>query len=303
MHATPDEMLPLHTPFEVVLRGFNRQQVLDHLESLEGRIEIITADRDAALQQAADLSKLLDHLRREVEEATGRVERLQRSSLGGAGLRIQRMLQVAEDEITALQVSTEQETTSLRERARTETDRLLRETTQRCERLEAESERRRKTAETESATRCRQAEQESERHRRSAEQQSERDIARQESEARDRIREYQTRGMAGLHLLMRMAGERLNNRLSAIERETTRLTQLRAEVTAQLTTAHGALVEAVGRVRQAPVLERDGWPDGSPRPAPTAAVGARPPAVEGVPAREAQPAREGRLQAVDPLSA
>ncbi|MFN2496096.1 MAG: hypothetical protein ABR608_09350 [Pseudonocardiaceae bacterium] len=275
MHATPDEVLPLHAPFEIVLRGFNRQQVLDHLESLEGRIEMIMADRDAALRQAADLSKLLDHLRREAEEAADRVERLQRSSLGGVGVRIQRILQVAEDEITALQVSTEQETTSLRERIRAEADRLLRETTQRCARLEAESERRRQTAEAESAARCRQAEQESERRRRWAEQQSEREIARQEAEAGQRVRDYQARGAAGLHLLIRLAGERLNRQLSEVEREISRLVQLRTEVSAQLSWAHGALVEAVGRVQQPPAppaLESQPQP-ADPLPAGSAPAG------------------------------
>lgn len=168
-----DEVIPLHAPFEVVLRGFNRQQVLDHLESLEGRIAMIAADRDAALRQAADLSKVLEHLRREAATATERVERLQRSSLGGAGVRIERLLQLAEDEITALRISTEQET-----------------------------------------------------------------------------QDYQARGVAGLHLLLRMVGQRLGSRVAEVEREVTRLTELRAEVTARLAGAHRALVEALGHVVQ-----------------------------------------------------
>lgn len=219
-----DEVIPLHAPFEIVLRGFNRQQVLDHLESLEGRVAMIAADRDAALRQAADLSKVLEHLRGEAAAATERVERLQRSSLGGAGVRIERMLQMAEDEITALQARTEQETTSLLERARAEADRLLRETTQRCDRLEAESEQRRSTEETESAT---------------------------------RIQDYQTRGVTGLHLLLRMAGQRLHSQVAEVERETARLTELRTDVTARLSGAHRALVEALGQVLQPIPGEQD----------------------------------------------
>lgn len=249
MRGTQDEVVPLHhAPFEIVLRGFDRKQVLDHIESLEGRIAMVAADRDAALRQAADLGKLLEHLRREAEDATSRVERLQRSSLGGAGVRIQRMLQLAEDEITALQVSTEQETTSLRERTRAEADRLMQETTQRCQRLEADSEQRRSTAEAESAARCQRAEQDSERRRRTAEQQSERDIVRKEAQANARIREYQTWGVAGLHLVLRIAGEGLNRRMAEIEREVRELTELRADVTARLSSAHRVLVEAVAQV-------------------------------------------------------
>lgn len=212
-----DEVIPLHAPFEIVLRGFNRQQVLDHLESLEGRIAMIAADRDAALRQAADLSKVLEHLRGEATAATERVQRLQRSSLGGAGVRIERMLQMAEDEITALQASTERETTSLLERTRAEADRLLRETTQRCAHLEEAAEKRRSTAEAESVS---------------------------------RIRDYQTRGVSGLHLLLQMAGQRLSRRVAEIEQETTRLTQLRSDVTARLSQAHRMLGEALGHVLQ-----------------------------------------------------
>src|SRR5262245_31671256 len=178
MRGPQDEVIPLHAPFEVVLRGFNRQQVIDYIESLEGRIAMIAADRDAALRQTADLARVLDHLRREAEESAGRLQRLQRSSLGGAGARIQHMLQLAEDEITALQAGAQQEASALREQTRAEADRLLREAAARCERLEAESAQRRGKAEAESADRCRQAEQESERRRRAAEQQSEEQITR-----------------------------------------------------------------------------------------------------------------------------
>lgn len=249
-------MVPLPAPFEVVLRGFHRQQVIDHLTALQGGIAMIAADRDAALRQVADLTKLLDHLRREAEEATTRVQRLQQSSLGGAGVRIQRMLQVAEDEITAMHVSTEQETRSLRERSRAEADRLLRETTARCERLEAESEKGRSAAEAASAARCQQAEQDSERRRAMAAQQAERDIAQQEAEAKARIRDYQIRGISGLHQLLRVAGQQLSRRVAEVEWEVRRFTELRTDITARLSSAHRVLVEAVGQVHQPTALEQ-----------------------------------------------
>ncbi|MGH3942397.1 MAG: hypothetical protein ACRDTG_28005 [Pseudonocardiaceae bacterium] len=258
MRATQDEMVPLHVPFEIVLRGFDRRQVLDHIESLEGRIAMIAADRDAALQQTADLSKLLEHLRCEVEEANTRVERLQRSSLGAAGARIQRMLQMAEDEITALQAATEQETTSLRERTHAEADRLMQETILRCERLEAESEQRRSTEEAESAARCRRAEEDSARRRLAAEQQCERDILRKEAQAAAWITEYQTWGVAGLHLMLRIAGEGLSKRMAEVEREIARFTELRADVTARLSSAHRVLVDAVAQVERPTAIERGG---------------------------------------------
>jgi hypothetical protein len=284
MRGRQDEVITLHAPFEhapfeIVLRGFNRQQVLDRIGSLEARLAtleahnaMLTTERDAALRQGADLAKVLEHLRREAEQAANRVERLQRSSLGGAGVRLQRMLQVAEDEITALQLSTEQETTSLRERTRAEADRLLRETTERCEQMaaesaqrcsaaeaesaarcsaaEAESAARCSAAEAESAARCRQAEQDSERRRRTAQQQAEREIARQEAEWRARIQETHTRGVAGLHLLLRLAGERLTKQVAAAEADIRRLTKLRTDVAGRLSSAHSVLVEAIDQAHQ-----------------------------------------------------
>src|SRR3954471_12420778 len=58
-----DELVPLHEPFETALRGFNRRQVLEHLESIDGRLAIVTADRDSALAQVAELTKALNDLR------------------------------------------------------------------------------------------------------------------------------------------------------------------------------------------------------------------------------------------------
>lgn len=269
MRGPQDEVIPLHAPFEVVLRGFNRQQVIDHIESLEGRIAMIAADRDAALRQAADLSRVLEHLRREAEESTARLQRLQRSSLGGVGVRIQHMMQLAEDEIGALRADAEQETRALREHARAGAEHLLRETTARCERIEADSTRRRSAAEAESAERCRRAEQESEHRRRTAEQQSEQDIARREAEAQARIKSYQTRGLAALHRMMALAAEQLDSRVAEVEREVRRFTELRAEVTARLSSAHQVLVEAVGQSHQVTVQEeQDARAEGPPGPGP-----------------------------------
>ena len=67
MQRPQDDVVPLYEPFETALRGFNRQQVLAHVESLEGQISMVTADRESALRQVAELSKAIDHLREESE--------------------------------------------------------------------------------------------------------------------------------------------------------------------------------------------------------------------------------------------
>jgi cell division septum initiation protein DivIVA len=116
MHGARDEAVPLPPPFEVVLRGFDRQQVIDHVNALNARIAAIGAERDAALQRAADVNaqaeklhreaseatRQVSHLRREAAEAATEVDRLQRSPLTAATARIQRMLQMAEAEAADL---------------------------------------------------------------------------------------------------------------------------------------------------------------------------------------------------------
>lgn len=269
MYRTRDETVPVNPPFEIVLRGFDRQQVIDHVEALKTRVATIGAERDAALQRAADLSEQFENLRREAVEATTQVERLrqeatdaasqvdrlERSPLTVATARIQRMLQMAEDEAAELQISAEQETTSLRESARAEVDALLHETTQRCMRLEAESERLRQAAEAESTARCQQAELDAERHASAAEQRSEHNLARRRAETEAWISDYQTRSVAALHLILQLASQRLNSRMAEIESQDSALRNLRAEIADQVFAVHRLMVEAVGLVDQSPAVE------------------------------------------------
>ncbi|MGB8961568.1 MAG: hypothetical protein WCC38_06380 [Pseudonocardiaceae bacterium] len=332
MHGTRDEVVPLPPPFEIVRRGFHPQQVTDHVTALKARVATIGTERNVALQRAEDLNeqgeklrreaaeatRQLDELRKEASETAAELDRLQRLPLTGATGRIQRMLQIAEDEAAELKAATEQEITSLRDSARAEADRLLTQTRQQCERLEAESnalrqaveaetagdqllaqarqecERleaesnaRRQAVEAETAARHQQAEQQAERlltearqecerleaesnarrqaveaetaaRHQQAEQQAERDIARREAETDAWIQDYQTHSVAALHLIMRMAGERLSNRVLKVTRQMVVATQLRSEVTDQLSEVHRLLVGALGVADQLTPTERAG---------------------------------------------
>ncbi|MGH4000516.1 MAG: hypothetical protein ACRDTJ_23985, partial [Pseudonocardiaceae bacterium] len=296
-----DEAVPVNPPFETVLRGFDRQQVIDHVEALKARVAAIGAERDAALRRSADLNEQCDklrreaaeanaqaeRLRREAAEAANQVDRLERSPLTAATGRLQRMLQMAEEEAAELRVSAEQESTSLRESARAEAEALLRETIQRCKRMEAESERRYQTGESDSAARCQQVELDSERRRLAAEQRSEHNIARRRAETEAWVRDYQTRCTAALYLILQLAGQRLGNRMAEVRRQATALKRLRAEVTDQVSAVHRLLVEAVDLVDQPSAAEQDEHPDsvesveavnGSPRRSeqPTARFGLHP---------------------------
>jgi cell division septum initiation protein DivIVA len=237
MHGTRDEPVALPPPFEIVLRGFDRQQVIDHVNALKAHVGAVGAERDAALQRAAGLHEKCEQLRRAAQESATEVDRLQRSPLAVATARIQRMLQIAEDEAAELAATAERETTSLRENARAEADRLLAETRQRCERLEAES-----------RSRCQAEEAQSSARRQRAEQQSERDIASREAETDARIRDYQTRSVAALHLIMHLAGERLSSRMIKAKRQVSAARALRSEVAGQLSEVHRLLAEALGVV-------------------------------------------------------
>jgi chromosome segregation ATPase len=253
MHGARDEVVPLPPPFEIVLRGFDRQQVIDHVNALKTRVAALGAERDAALQRTADLNEDLERLRREAadaarqversrreaQDATTELDRLQRSPLAAATARIQRMLQMAEDEAAELKTRAEQETTALRESARAEADQLLTETRQLCQRLEAESASRRRAEDAESASR-----------RQRAEQLSEQDIAHRQAETRDWVSDYQTRSVAALYLLMQLAGERLNNRVVKVKRQVAAAKALRSDVTDQLSAVQRLLTEALGVVDQ-----------------------------------------------------
>src|SRR5436309_10132027 len=126
-----NDLIPLHEPFDIARRGFNRRQVQDYLESLDGRIAIIAADRDAALAQVAELSRVLDHLRREADEATAQVQRILQQPMAEAGARIQRILQLVADvkahteaEISASNARADQDIAELKARADDQTTAL-----------------------------------------------------------------------------------------------------------------------------------------------------------------------------------
>lgn len=277
MHRPQGDVVPLHEPFETALRGFNRQQVLAYIESLDDRITMVAKDRESALVQVAELSRAIDqlreeselltHLRRETEKVNKHMELMAHAPIVGASARIQRMIQLAEEEAAELKARAEQEAAEHRKRATGEAELLLRDVSRRCKQLEADSERRRKAAE----------------------QDAEREITRRESEAADRIQSRDQRSLAGLYLLLKIVGPQLAERMHAVERmeaelvesrtrtnqEVAALEAFRAEVTAQLSTTRQVLAEGLAQIQQPtaddrepahqPVpLQRDGHPAGQP---------------------------------------
>ncbi|MFD4643771.1 hypothetical protein ACFWN2_41135 [Lentzea sp. NPDC058436] len=118
MGAKEQELVPLHAGFDVVYRGFHRRQVIEHIENLEEQLRFTSLDRAEALAQAADLRKLLEMTRQDLEEARARIERLETTSGSHASAteRMHRMLRLAEDETAEMHLQAERECTELRER-------------------------------------------------------------------------------------------------------------------------------------------------------------------------------------------
>lgn len=280
-----DDLVPLHEPFETALRGFNRRQVLDYLESLDGRIAIVAADRDAALAQVAELSKALDHLRsesellvhlrREAQQATAQVERILTAPMAQASARIQRILQLAEEEaaelttraeaeIVAKQSRAEQHIAELRARADQDIAELRARVDDQITALRASAGREAKSLLEHAKRQCDQLESESVARRDAAEQRSTQAIAQRESAANDRIRADELRSLVGVHVMARVISEHLAERSSAVERdeaalrklrdqvstEKSGLDTLRTEVTAAVVATHQLLGEALGQVRK-----------------------------------------------------
>jgi len=104
MPSDEHELLPLGTGFDVVRRGYDRGQVEEHLDRVEADLRILTADRDAAVAQATELARALDHHRAYVEDLRAQVDRLSAppDTMEGLSERLQRMPRLAQDETRSM---------------------------------------------------------------------------------------------------------------------------------------------------------------------------------------------------------
>lgn len=65
-----DELVPLHTDFDVVWRGCDRGQVAEYVERVETELRFLEVDRDAATRRADALAEQLEAARAERQELT-----------------------------------------------------------------------------------------------------------------------------------------------------------------------------------------------------------------------------------------
>lgn len=91
---------PQSVPFDVALRGYDRDQVDAHLASLESEFTGALSERDRLAERVKQLENRVEELHLQSGDDTP-VEPAQVSSLNGFGVRIEKIMRLAEDEANA----------------------------------------------------------------------------------------------------------------------------------------------------------------------------------------------------------
>lgn len=157
-----EAIVPLRPGFDNEFRGFNRKQVLEHIELLEDQIRILVTDRDEAIRLNEDQRRITDETRRQMEETTGELKRLQNAETGQpyATARMHHMLNMAEEEAAAIREHANREAETVRgvaendaEQIRSEAENRAAELRKECAELVDDLERRRQHMDEEHAAR------------------------------------------------------------------------------------------------------------------------------------------------------
>src|SRR3954463_6356170 len=117
------DMMPMHEAqhsFDVVLRGYDRNQVAETIERLEADFRIALADRDAAVARSADLASQLSAMHGEIESLRRKAATAAAPTFENMSERISHMLRLAEEEATEIRRSAEQEAQAVREQTAAE---------------------------------------------------------------------------------------------------------------------------------------------------------------------------------------
>jgi hypothetical protein len=107
-----DSAAPLpNAGFEVVRKGYDQSQVEAHLRRLDAEMRILATDRDAAVDQSAQLTRELDDSRARAERLRAQVRTLvsPQQSVQGMSERMRSMLRMAEDEVAEMLARAEAE--------------------------------------------------------------------------------------------------------------------------------------------------------------------------------------------------
>src|SRR5699024_7067022 len=114
------------TRFDIVRKGYDRDQVVEFLRRLDAELRLTATDRDAAAAQASDLAAQLDDARDEIDQLRSEIDRLSVPPTTAEGMsdRISRMLRLASDETAEMRARAESEAAEIRSVARQDADEL-----------------------------------------------------------------------------------------------------------------------------------------------------------------------------------
>src|SRR5215213_3393324 len=114
------ELLPLlegATTFDVVLRGYDRHQVHEHVERLEADLRIAVAERDAVAARTAELAGQVAAAHTEIDALHDRLDQVSATpALDDVSDRIRSMLSLAQQEAAEIRGRAHQEATELQSR-------------------------------------------------------------------------------------------------------------------------------------------------------------------------------------------
>jgi cell division septum initiation protein DivIVA len=94
------ELVPLRTDFDVVLRGYRRGQVRAYVRAVEEELRLVSADRDAHAELAGALAAEVEQLRVQNARLTRQVDDMSRTPVPAEAVppRLRRMVELAKEE-------------------------------------------------------------------------------------------------------------------------------------------------------------------------------------------------------------
>src|SRR3954447_26372535 len=101
MSAGEDHLPAPGSAFAITRRGYDSAQVDDYLRDIDAQLRMLAADRDAAVEQNAQLARQVNVAWAETDRLKGQVRRLSQApeSVEGMSERVQSMLKLAQDEV------------------------------------------------------------------------------------------------------------------------------------------------------------------------------------------------------------
>ena len=275
-----EQYLPrVESTFAVVLRGYDRSQVAEHLRLVNAELRMIAADRDAAVDQSSQLAYRLDAARTDSERLREQLTRMSAppETVDGMGERLQWMLRLAQEEVHEMRARAEAEAEAVRAEAeagaaeldertrrerteleaertaaRAEIERELADARTEAERLRAEAEEERVVLDQQAETRRGEAEQDFTIALASRRAAAEADFVDLEARRRAEATRITDEANADAERLVAEAEQRARRVLTEARRRIAELRGVRDRTTAQLGNARAGLDHALAELGPLP---------------------------------------------------